>query len=305
MHLQISSLIQLGKFGFSSWMWAKKNLTLREQDAIPKIHELINTDPSAQWVKIYAIISDKPSVTINGTASLSNEQQEEAGKIRPNLSLNEIHALAENWNGMPTASINARTCDFAELTVLRNYAKKTVGARPPNVISCGAVVVCPESKKIILHRRSASSSTYPGKLHILGGAYQPPQKRIPFDIPGDRDNLDFTMIREIFEESGTIIRPFSEPVCVAEEVDTGFIQYVSLGVRITNEQCKQIKENDEGDIFCVSFKQLPRLLQDSRDWVPTGRAHLLMWLALGAPGAGLFPRFDGASPKELFSRIVG
>jgi hypothetical protein len=113
------------------------------------------------------------------------------------------------------------------------------------------------------------------------------------------------MVREVFEESGLIVRSRNEPVCVAEELDTGFVQYVFLGVRITSAEFARLFTNSEGSIVQVPYDELQRRLADSADWVPSGRAHVLAWLGLGAPGAGFRATFDGKSAKEVFEQLVG
>ena len=112
------------------------------------------------------------------------------------------------------------------------------------------------------------------------------------------------MIREVFEESGVIVRRYDEPICVAEEIDTGFIQYVYLGVRVTAAQFEQLSQNSEGDLVKVGFDELKPLLSDGSRWVPTGRAQVLMWLGMGAPGAGWNAKFQGQTPQEVFKLLT-
>jgi hypothetical protein len=108
----------------------------------------------------------------------------------------------------------------------------------------------------------------------------------------------------VFEESEIIVRRYSEPICVSREVDTGFIQYTYLGVRITKDQLERCEQNPEGHISRVPFDELSMKLKRDREWVPSGRALVLMWLSLGAPGAGFMPKFSGQTPSELFNAVT-
>ena len=94
------------------------------------------------------------------------------------------------------------------------------------------------------------------------------------------------------------------PILVAKELATGFIQVVFLGFGVGPRTLDRIQANWEGEPLRIPFAQLPMLLQQ-QNWVPTGKAHILAWLALGAPNAGPKPEFGGLSPAQLFDAIVG
>lgn len=299
--LELATIYEAGKFAIGSWRWAKKHLKEDSEHAIPRLHELINRKKSL--IKIHQIINSSPSVSITGTLHIPNPTAEAAKTIRSKLELNELHAISNLWDGRNVDTIRAETCDFAEVLALREQAKidKT---SPPQVLSAGAVVICPSARCILLHRRSKDSATYPNALHILGGAFKPPIQYKSIDNPGDRMSLEFTMVREVFEESGLIVRRYQEPICVMQELDTGFIQYVHLGVRVTKEQFTQLSQNCEGDLIRLPYDELLRELMNEQDWVPTGRAQILMWLGLGAPGAGWYAKFNHLSAKEVFDSLV-
>lgn len=237
---------------------------------------------------------------------VDREVEAVAAGLRPSLELNEHHALAVSDDLMNTRELRAEIRDFAYIQALRKLPPGDP-ARRPAIVSAGAVLVCPRRRCLLVHRRSSHSATYPGVLHILGGAYKPPLQFSTIDNPGDRGNLEFTMIREVFEESSIIVRryPKKEPVCVARETDTGFVQYVFLGVRITARELEDAATNSEGEAVAIGFDKLRRELSDPSRWVPIGRAHLLMWLALGAPGAGRLARFGGKTAIELFDDLTG
>lgn len=298
--LDMATLWELGKFSIDSYRWAKKNICRKVDYLIPQVEHFINTQETK--VRIHRILNKTPRVYIQGTGKLSVQASELAAVKRPKLILNELHAIAERWNGDEAPEVRANAVDFADVLALRELAGQA--SEMPHVLSSGAVLICPSKRFILLHRRSSNSATYPNSLHILGGAFKPSEDRGVIDVPGDRQSLEFTMIREVFEESGLIVRGYQEPICVATEVDTGFIQFVYLGVRITETQAAELSANAEGDLVTLSFDNLVTRLSDATSWVPTGRAQVLMWLGLGAPGAGWSPRFGNMSATEAFAAVV-
>jgi len=54
----------------------------------------------------------------------------------------------------------------------------------------------------------------------------------------------------------------------------------------------------------VPFTDLSALLLRD-DWVPSGKAHVLAWLAAGAPGAGKKPIFGGLTATQLAAAHLG
>lgn len=299
--IELATIWEAGKFAFGSYAWAKKQLKKESAHAMECVNSTANT--RGHMVKVHRVIKRVPTITITGPAIFSPEIVTSALAKRPNLELNEVHALASDWDGSDVDCIRAESCDFADVLALREQSA-ILRKPPPAVISAGAVVICPEARSLIVHRRSSTSATYPNALHIMGGAYKPPVQYKNIDSPGDRSSLEFTMIREVFEESGLIIRRYDEPICVAKEIDTGFIQYVYLGVRITASQFGQLSQNSEGDLVKVSFDELRKALGDTHQWAPTGRAQILMWLGLGAPGAGWNAKFDGHTAQEIFKSLT-
>lgn len=297
--IELATIWEAGKFAFGSYVWAKKRLKKESAHAIERVNALVNANTDTPLVTIYRIVKRVPGVAVTGPANFSPDVMASAIGLRARLELNEVHALATHWDGSDVDCIRAETCDFADVLALREQSK-ILRKPPPAVISAGAVVICPDARSVLLHRRSASSATYPGALHILAGAFKPPVQYQTIDNPGDRSSLEFTMIREVFEESSLIIRRYDEPVCVAREIDTGFIQYVYLGVRITAAQFGQLSQNSEGDLVKVSFDELRKALATEKNWVPSGRAQILMWLGLGAPGAGWNAKFGGKSAQAIF-----
>jgi 8-oxo-dGTP pyrophosphatase MutT (NUDIX family) len=150
--------------------------------------------------------------------------------------------------------------------------------------------------------RGASVETYPSCLHTLGGAY------IPAGFAGvdaDRKGLRATVVREVHEEAQLALAgEATPPMMFSQELSTGFVQLVFLGFSAEAGALEQVLGNWEGDPQLIPYDQLPAILLDEPNWVPSGRAHVLAWLALGAPNAGARPRFATMSPRQLFSAAV-
>ncbi|PKO45904.1 MAG: hypothetical protein CVU29_08055 [Betaproteobacteria bacterium HGW-Betaproteobacteria-22] len=296
----VAAIWEVGKYAFDGYLWAKKKLSTIADHAIARVERVINAkDATEKYIHIFGVINDLPKVRVKGAIEFNEEITDLANKHLSKIELNEMHGLVLDWDGVETTELNVQTADFAHVQAMRELGER------PQILSAGAVLVCPEKRCILVHKRSESSATYPSRLHILGGGYKPPVMYKKIDNPGDRSSLEFTMIREVFEESGLILRRYHEPIAVAQELDTGFIQYVYLGVRVTSQQYEQLEANTEGRLLPVGFDELVNKLKNNDIWVPTGRAHILMWLGLGAPGAGFFrPRFDGKTAREAFDEAT-
>jgi hypothetical protein len=107
-------------------------------------------------------------------------------------------------------------------------------------------------------------------------------------------------MRELTEESLLWPLPEEWPAYLTEETPTGFVQYVALGVRVT---ASTSKETWEGCGKWVAFDALEPLLLRAKGWVPSGKLHVLLWLAAGAPGAEA-PTFRGRTPEELLTHVL-
>ncbi len=90
---------------------------------------------------------------------------------------------------------------------------------------------------------------------------------------------------------------------ISKELRTGFIQLVFLGFNVSSRTMDYISGNWEGSLERVPFRKLRKVLS-MKTWVPSGKAHILAWLALGSPNAGLRPRFGRQPPKQLFETFV-
>lgn len=292
------------RFALSAWWWLRtRNLESKDiESTLAQIERFINKDD--ELIKLYGVTKNLPRVMLTGTLKVDDSVEQLAMTSRALGELNELHAVAPDWDGSETSPIHAKTCDFAVLQALRRQATHNPDARRlRRPLSANAILVCAARREILVHRRDAKSVGFPKRLHTFGGGFKPEERKEPFSIPGDRDSLEFCMVREVFEESGILVKPYGEPVCKSEERDTGWIQYVYLGVRVEKERAK-LEPNTEGQWVAIGYDELPNKLH-SGEWVPSGRAHVLLWLALGAPGAGLMARFNGMRPAAAYRWVLG
>lgn len=258
-------------------------------------------DFSKEEMQIYCQNKKEPTISIAGPYNLTKAQTDAAKKHRLRLKKikrpNDPHAIMVNdpiWNTEPV-NIEAKTLDFAAVCALREEKVK------PQILSSSAIIVCEEEKQLILHVRAEEVATYPGCLHALGGAYIPPGFG---GVDSDRDGLASTKNREIHEEAQLALSSDVEPpMMLSKELSTGFIQLVFLGHNISAKAAKRLKGNWEGEIVYVPFDLLPIILENPK-WVPTGKAHVLAWLALDTPGCSRKPKFKGLKAFQLFDKIV-
>ncbi len=277
-------------------------------------HWLKPTRPAPYWlerlcshyrnedtVHFFGEYSKEPSIEVVGEVELTAEQKNYAAQQNPRV--NDPHAVIVELPDWSSASphIKVRGLDYKQVLALT----QTGNSPQPrlHLISANAVIVCPERKELILHRRAAESRTYPHCLHTVGGGYMPPG----IGPKDDQYSLKETVIREVDEETRVHFTIDTLPRILAMlEERTGFVQFAFLGVRISGAQCDQLPQNPnpaEGRRENVPFDQLGKRLLES-NWVPTGRAAVLAWLGLGAPGAGWHPRFGRRTAGELFDEIL-
>ncbi|MFM9968381.1 MAG: hypothetical protein ACKVQK_08290 [Burkholderiales bacterium] len=252
-------------------------------------------------IRIYGLVPEEPRLELLGPYRATNEQRKAADLLRPTLDENDPHAMLVEEPELIHSPVHLRanTLDYALLEVLRNEKKHQ------HIVSAGALVVCQKARTLVLHHRSKDSRTFDGCIHITGGAYWPPNV-----IPRkDRDALSLkaTARREVMEETGAAIDcDGSAPMLLAQERSERFFQFVLLGSNISPTQLRSLKENWEGKgIIKVGYDELRAyLVSPPKPWVPSGKGHVLAWLALGAPGGGWMPRFGKLTPQELFLDIV-
>ena len=123
-------------------------------------------------------------------------------------------------------------------------------------------------------------------------------------MPSDQASLRHTLQRELLEETGLQLSLSENSLfALSKEKTTGFIQWCVLGVAITAGQVLQLNGNWEGSIHCVPFDQLAEFLQEA-NWVESGKAHILSWLALGAPHTQPQQKFGSYTPLQLFDHLI-
>ncbi len=205
------------------------------------------------------------------------------------------------WRADPP-SFEYKVLSFAEIMKLRSLSEK------PRILSACAVIVCSETSSIFLHLRSKKSATYPGLLHTVGGSYLPENELVP-SHGADRDGLRSTIFREIKEEMGIeVSREHKKlpPILFCEEKSTGFIQTVLLGLNISKEEGRLVDSKGqtwEGSVQRIRFSDLYNIMSANKI-VPSGKAHLLAWLALGAPGISPLQKFGKMKAKDLFLKLI-
>lgn len=252
-------------------------------------------------IKIYGVVREEPRLEIKGPYPLTDEQTTAIDLMRPTIEINDPHAMLIQEPDLMHSPVHlrAQTLDYAALEMLRKEEKHQ------HILSAGAVIVCPEARTLVFHHRSTRSRTFPDCIHIIGGAYQPPGVRPGVDY--DSLSLKSAAQREVKEETNAVITCDNfPPMLLAEERSERFFQFVLLGTEISANQLKSMKENWEGEgIVKITFDQLRAfLVAPPKPWVPSGKAHVLAWLALGAPGAGRHKKFGKLSPQMLFHEVI-
>ena len=252
-------------------------------------------------VCVFTHCTAEPVVENVGPFPLSNGLRQLASKERKRLKSegrpNDPHAIVTGdtlWKSDPV-QIRIRTLDFADVCALRSVQER------PRILSASAVLVCPERRILLLHERGSAIATYPGCIHTLGGAFIPDDRK---GVAPDRAGTRSTVAREIHEEIQVTVSGSESPALIlAEELSTGFIQAVFLGFSLAPQVMDRMVSNWEGKPLCVPYDELPRFL-DQPSWVPSGKAHVMAWLAIGAPNGGRAPKFAGLSAKQLFDLLV-
>ena len=300
--------------GVPAWFLGHAAWKLLELVAEKAVSTWIPVAPSAHWVArinscfrgrvdVLGQTAREPRLRIEGAHTLTDEQNQVAQTEKQCLldenRPNDSHAILINeplWLADPIECI-AKTLDYAGVRALRAEGFK------PAILSASAVIVCRETRELLLHMRGSSVATFPNCLHTLGGAYIPGS---PANVDPDRGGLRKTLIREVNEETQlSLSDEIFPPMMLCKEIDTGFVQLVFLGFGVKKNMLLQLFGNWEGTPQVVSFDKLPDLLLQPHDWVPSGKAHILAWLALGAPNAGRSPLFGTFSAGKLFDAAVG
>lgn len=281
-------------FGVAWWQRRRRRDLSRKFKTVTKRVEMHFKNE----IEFYCLTLKQPIVEINGSYSLTDEQQ----RKKESPKHNEPHALLEpntEWLSDPV-TLRVETTDYAAIQVLR-----AEGQKPPT-LSANALLFCKKDEMLILHKRSKDAATFPGCLNVIGGNF------IPYtDGSAHKDHsLVDNLIRELGEEIHVQITEHDIRNSVrylASEISTGFIQWLASGVGITQSQVANIRNNlGEGTAEYIAFDELEARLKKD-DWASSGKAHVITWLGMGAPGVqNLFHRrpFNGKSGEELFASLM-
>ena len=281
--------------------FAKRGLPKPADSWLPRL----NSHFSGRII-LYAQLESEPKIRLMGQYLLDEERrklaEEKLREIRSEQRPNDPHAILigePRWN-MDPVYLEAQTLDFAAVRALRD---PDAGDLKPALLSSNAVIFCSETRQLIVHIRSKKSDTFSKEenLHTMGGAYQPPLNGREWD----KVSLLHTAKREVLEEAGkSLLWEADPPMIIMKESDTGFIQLAILGIDISANAADRLIDSWEGRPVKLHFDDLQRSLLSDMSWVPTGKAAVLAWLALGAPNANRGVRFSGLSPTALFNAIV-
>lgn len=262
------------------------------------LRNLINSRFRTQ-LELLAFCADEPALEIMGALqpdpTLEQLRISHLERLHSSGKPNEAHALVLALHSLPdqTLHLDLQTTDFASVCALRAQ-----GALPA-VLSASAILLCAETEELILQQRGPDVATHAQHLHIFGGAFNP-----EMDCIGARPSLLRTVQRELLEETGLQLSLNSNsPLLLTWEKTTGFIQFSVLGIPLEAIQLTQLQGNWEGSIHRLAFADLERGLTEKK-WVASGKAHILSWLALGAPHTKPGQKFGGHTPEQLFSRLM-
>jgi len=273
-----------------------------------------------------------PEIKVCGDYDLG-EYKDEVEKERRELEIikrpNDMHAVLHGepkWDKTPVV-MQVKRIDYAGLTVLRKKGVK------PKVITSNVLVVCSESGEVILHERSKSVDTEKGKIHFFGGGHMPGRAEYNDEIPraDDCESLTRTAEREFEEASAIKIAiPEDTPMLLVEDNACPEMPFIQLNY-LVRDISKVVLENGlklfdrkkesaaadnyswEGNPDIHPFSELLNDLEcegfEDSKFALSGKAHLLMWLALGCPGIhdknrewDIGPRVQKA--RGVFDRIV-
>lgn len=167
------------------------------------------------------------------------------------------------------------------------------------IISANCLVFCQEAKCLVVHDRSKECTDFEGTLHTIGGGLQP---------VGYKEQRDHTFAyaaeREFLEETRTSVSiPPNTEFFLIDEFGINFIQGVFLGVSIPSWQLEKMEPTWEGNYVPIDFDSLEERLL-TRRWTPSGWVHVMLWLALGCPGANEKLTFKRKSSKNLYKHVL-
>jgi transcriptional regulator with XRE-family HTH domain len=231
-------------------------------------------------VKIHGVTYQTPTITretgghqYRPSSVTRRLRPAELARINEADDTNEMHGFVTRWERRHnTFAFRYTPADYATLR-----AERTLG-NPVKPLYAGAFILSLERGGIWVHRRSDRVDVSPKALHTFSGNF----------IAGGR-NADIDLLqtcrRELLEEAHVTIHVGDRvPVVLFEETKKPLFIFMWLGVHIQSEDSNRVRGSWEGESVFVSFDQLERyLLRD--DWRSEGKAHVLTWLALDAPGS--------------------
>lgn len=240
-------------------------------------------------LELIAFLEAEPTIEIICKVILTEQQQHQAHQFARQLHQSGkpddphvivVSGLDEQAQNAPS-SANPRRLQVQEILFSELCALRAEGQRPA-ILSASAVLICEDTQEIILQRRAADVATHVNCLHIIGGAFHPGQDR-----SNGQASLLATIQREVKEETGITIPlqqlqqawPSSRPLSLVKEKTTGFVQCAAIGISVSAQALQQLQENWEGNLLRVGWHELPDLLKDP-SWVPSGKAHVMTWLAI-------------------------
>ena len=253
----------------------------------------------AEKIDLIGFFEHEPSIEIMGPLPFNvNERlasEIELTRLHRLAKQNECHAIVTSYKTIAKHSVHLQlqTLDFSNICALRSAGEK------PAVLSASAILICNATEELIVHQRSANVATHPNHWHIFGGAFNP-----TIDTLSQKASLRHTLQREVFEETRlTCSVPTNSVYTLSKEKTTGFIQWCLLGLPVEAAQLEQLQGNWEGNIRRVPFDQLANFLQNE-NWVASGKANILSWLAIGAPHTKPHQKFDNKTASQLFNDLI-
>ncbi|MCU6432716.1 NUDIX domain-containing protein [Undibacterium sp. Jales W-56] len=225
-------------------------------------------------LELIDFLATPPKVRIKGRATLSAAQiaasQHHARQLAATGKPDDTHLMVTSA-ALNSSCLEVEAIQFSEICSLRSEGRK------PAILSANALLVCEQTQELILLRRSGTVATHPHHWHVTGGAMHPQLDR----YQGELDLLK-TMQREVQEETQLRIDLSDRPLLsLVKENTTGFIQCAAIGVNVNRQSLEGMQSNWEGQAVRIAFKDLAACLQTPL-WVPSGKAHVLCWLALRA-----------------------
>jgi len=323
-----STAIAAARFFWKKYKASKKERKSKlPKEVNQKDIDMVNTYFQGK-VKIFCQAFQCPIVTIAGDWPLNPQQTLEAKKEGKRLEQcdrpNDLHAILieePNWKSNPV-HMQARRIDFAGLTVLRNEKKR------PKIITSNVLIICSETKEVLLHRRSEKSATNPGKLQIFGGGHMPGHdlyhgKRSrssdsSLQETAQRELEEETTIKSLIPDSATMILALDNSHPDKPSLQLAYLacdipkKALEIAINTFNDKKNSKAEDNyswEGHLEKYRFKDFLNLIEnddpENSEFSPSGKAHILIWLALGCPGLHQWKGEAGAqNARQVFDRVM-